>query len=160
MYHMKYALLIPASFALLIGGCASEPVYLPTVLSDTNRDGAINEADASTAEGSDIFETLVLANIDDDDSDSTVDSWDATINGNTDSLDITRVTIGQTPDLPDDAQVYLYVKNGTAAARVNIWQLSPEPTVLLSHGKTGAVSIPTQTLVNSSVTVGIEGRAM
>ncbi len=154
----KYASALGLGFMVLSIGCAGEPNLLPTVLTDSNRDGAINDQDAAT--DAPALETLVLANIDDDNNDSMVDSWDAEINGNADSLDITRVTIGQTPDLPEDARVYIYVKNATAAKRVNIWQLSPEPIQILSHGNHNAVSIPTQTLIDSSITLGIEGRAL
>ena len=126
MHLKKTITLFTLGLLLGLAGCSSGSDLLPIMLSDANRDGAINETDAPT-EGTSSLETLILANIDDDDSDGTPDAWDAIINTNPDSLDITRITLGQAPDLPEDAQVYLYVQNATAAKRVNIWQLSPEP---------------------------------
>ena len=157
MTSFKSLSLIQMGFIILVAGCASETNLLPTLLTDSNRDGAINEDDGAVGGGA--LETLVLANIDDDDNDTVVDGWDAVVNGNGDSLDITRITLSQTPDLSDDANVYIYVKSATSAKRVNIWQLSPEPVTILSHGEHDAISIPAQSLAEGPMTLGIEGLA-
>ena len=141
-----------------LAGCSGESDLLPAFLSDSNRDGAINDADI-IPDGTTATETLILANIDDDDSDGTLDSWDAIINGNPDSLDISRLTLAQSPDLPSDAKVYMYITNATAAKRINIWQLSPAPAVILSHGSHEAIELPADVMRDGDVTLGVEALA-
>ena len=159
MHHTGLKTLLTGFLVLGLIGCSGESELLPAFKSDTNRDGAINEDD-SVLPGETAGVTLILANIDDDDSDGTLDSWDNIINGNPDSLDISRMTLAQSPDLPSDAKVYLYVSNATAAKRVNIWQLTPLPAKILSYGSHEAIEIPAATLREQDMTLGIEALAL
>lgn len=158
--HQASSTIAVTGFLLLgLVGCSEPSNLLPAFSSDSNRDGAINDGD-TVLEGEVAGETLILANIDDDDSDGTVDSWDTIINGNPDSLDITRLTLAKSPDLPSDAKVYLYISSATAAKRVNIWQLSPAPALILSHGSHEAIELPAATLREQGLTLGIEALAV
>jgi hypothetical protein len=91
------------------------------VLTDTNRDGVVDETDAAGHmewewQGSGAF---VLANVDDDDEKSEPDASDEIVNGATDELDLARILIrGATEAAPGATGASVSVTAGGAQTRV------------------------------------------
>ncbi len=73
---------------------------------DANRDGTVSpEGDDGTYRGA--FDAqhgaVFLANVDDDDTDGTLDGADTVVNGDADALDLARIRVVPVPGAPDDA---------------------------------------------------------
>ena len=74
-------------------------IFNPTLVADFNRDGKIDSEDYVLSQKATRPSVLILANVDDDDSDGKVDHLDRLINGPADLNDLTEILIENPRDL-------------------------------------------------------------
>ena len=106
--------------ALIATAACEGPVRVAqlALIADGNRSGVIDPA----ATDEDAAPAILLANLDDDDSDGKVDSADQKINGTADLDDLSPLLLRAWPEAPDTARVVLSL-DSAAAGMAQLFQL-------------------------------------
>jgi hypothetical protein len=132
------------------GGAGGAAAGLPgfTVLTDTNRDGAIDDKDTAgltdwALKGRGAF---FIANTDDDDRKGKVDASDKVVNGQSDASDLARILINVSPELLAKA-ARVSVSVATGAERIHLFEKTESGWTLVN----GALS-----KVGARVELGVE----
>ncbi len=145
----------PVNTPTVDGGAADAPPPPPAVriLVDSNRDGTVDEMDYATrGEFTATAGASLLANVDDDDADQTVDAEDEVVNGDADAMDLARVVIPAWPEAPEGATGALSVEAANAMG-VRLFRQTAEGWSLFDPSAPVELSA-----VREGLTLGVESR--
>jgi len=155
-YALAAAAALSCSSEDSTSGGPSPPIV--NLVSDTNRNGALDLDDASEETGEDTWIReaggVFLVNLDDDDSDGIADAEDEVVNGPDDALDLARVLVQAWPDAPDSASGSLEVL-AADASKIRMFRHAGDAWEVLDV--TAPLAIGADDL-RSGVELGIEGR--